>query len=73
MPPTTTITCLFYTSQGSLSVKLIPQPVPAEWDDSVQMPMGVMHAVKLLGMQPPAGRKFKRTADGAIPVFEETT
>lgn len=59
--------CLFYSKAGALSVKLLDSPVPPEVSDP-PMPMGASHACKLLGFSP---RIFKRTVDGAIPVFEE--
>lgn len=66
----TTVTCLFVTRDGGLCVKLLESPIPPTWEEQ-PIPPGILHAVKLLGMQPVHGRSFKRTCDGHIPVFEE--
>ena len=72
MPNVTTVTCLFYTRDGSLAVRLLDRPVPDTITDNPVYP-GMMHAIRALGMTQPILRSFKRTVDGAIPVFEETT
>lgn len=64
----TTVTCLFVSQDGRLSVQLIDSPVPAEHVMPVAPP-GMMHACRVLGINPV--RSFKRTVDGSIPVFEE--
>ena len=71
MPRATTVTCLFYTRDGGLSVELLDSPVPETYTKN-PTPPGMLHALHLLGMQP-LQRNFKRTVAGAIPVFEETT
>jgi hypothetical protein len=64
----TTVTCLFVSNDGRLSVKLLESPVPDHWAEPAAPP-GMMHACVVLGIAPV--RMWKRTAEGAIPVFEE--
>ena len=64
----TTVTCLFFSNDGRMSVKLLDAPVPAEYTEAAA-PDGMFHACRVLGIQPI--RYFKRTAEGSIPVFEE--
>jgi hypothetical protein len=68
MPPLTTVTCLFISQDGRLSVQLMPRPVPETYE-IVTAPPGMMHACAVLGIPPI--RTFRRTVDGGIPVFEE--
>jgi hypothetical protein len=61
----TTLTCLFVSKDGRLAVRLMDAPVPSQHEIPVQR----VHACRILG---PAGvRLFKRTVEGALPVYEE--
>jgi hypothetical protein len=64
----TTVTCLFVSKDGRLAVHLMDAPVPAQHEIPAAPP-GMMHACRVLGI---AGvRIFKRTVEGALPVYEE--
>ena len=65
----TTLACLLISKDGAIAVQLLEPPVPAEFRID-PVPAGAKHAAKLLGL-PVDGRLFKRTADGALPVYEE--
>jgi hypothetical protein len=64
----TTLACLFVGKSGGLAVELLEPPVPAEFRVAA-VPPGAEHAARLLGL--PHERVFRRTADGAVPVYEE--
>lgn len=64
----TTLACLF-VSDGGIAVQLIAPPLPEEFHIP-QIPAGMMHAVRVLGLLPPV-RVFKLTAHDALPVYEE--
>jgi hypothetical protein len=65
----TTLACLFLSKGGHLSVQLIEPPVPEEFQTPA-IPLGMLHAVRLLGMADQI-RVFKRIAEGTLPVYEE--
>ena len=65
----TTLECLFVGKNGGLAVELLEPPVPAEFRVAA-VPPGAEHAARLLGL-PHEERVFRRTADGAVPVYEE--
>jgi hypothetical protein len=65
----TTLACLLISKEGAIAVHLLEPPVPAEFRIG-EAPPGLKHAAKLVGLQA-NGRLFKRTAEGAIPVYEE--
>jgi hypothetical protein len=67
--PTQTLTCLFLSKRGELAVHLLDSPAPEEYQIP-PVPPGMMHALRLLGMADQV-RLFKRSADGAMPVYEE--
>ena len=69
MEKVTTLTCLFLSKHGHLSVKLIEPPVPEQFQ-TPEIPPGLLHAARVLGLSDTV-RVFKRTADGALPVYEE--
>lgn len=62
-----TVTCLFISKPGKISVRLIPSPVPEVVEDP-PVPTGAVHACRALGI---AVRRFKRTTDGSMAVYEE--
>ena len=64
----TTLACLFVGKNGGLAVELLEPPVPAEFRVAA-VPPGAEHAARQLGL--PHERVFRRTADGAVPVYEE--
>jgi hypothetical protein len=64
-----TLACLFVSKGGDLAVRLIEPPVPEEYQ-TPQIPPGMLHAVRVLGMSDRI-RAFKRTAADGIPVYEE--
>ena len=61
--------CLFISKRGDLAVRLLEPPLPEEYA-TPEVPPGMLHAVRLLGM-PDQVRIFKRTVEGAVPVYEE--
>lgn len=65
----TSLTCLFWTKTGCMSVRVMDAPVQETFIEPIAPP-GMMHALAALGMTP-LSRTFKRTCDGAMPVFEE--
>jgi hypothetical protein len=64
-----TLTCLFISKSGGLSVRLIEPPLAEEYQ-TPEIPPGMLHAVRLLGLSEQV-RVFKRTVEGALPVYEE--
>lgn len=64
-----TLACLFFNKQGDLAVRLIEPPVPEEYQ-TPEVPPGMLHAVRVLGLSERI-RVFKRTAADGIPVYEE--
>lgn len=64
----TTVTCLFVSKDGRLAVHLMESPVPAQHEIPAAPP-GMMHACRVLGIS--GVRLFKRTVEGALPVYEE--
>jgi hypothetical protein len=65
----TTLACLIVGKNGGLAVELLEPPVPTEFRIAV-VPPGVEDAARPLGPQH-AERVFRRTAEGAVPVYEE--
>ena len=65
----TTVTCLFLSKRGELSIQLIEPPVPEEYEIP-KIPRGMLHAVRVLGLEDRI-RVFKRIAEGALPVYQE--
>lgn len=61
--------CLFISKGGDLAVRLIEPPFPEEYQ-TPEVPPGMLHAVRLLGLSDQI-RIFKRTVEGALPVYEE--
>ena len=66
----TTLTCLFVSRDGQLAIQLLEPPVPDEYQMTT-VPPGMMHAARLLGLRAEV-RVFKRIAEGALPVYQET-
>ncbi len=64
-----TLACLFFSKRGELAVRLIEPPVPEEYK-TPEVPPGMLHAVRVLGLSENI-RVFKRTVEGAIPVYQE--
>jgi hypothetical protein len=64
----TTLACLFVSNDGRISIRLLDTPAPPQ-HEFPSVPPGMMHACQVLGL--PARRVFKRTVDGALPVYEE--
>jgi len=64
-----TLACLFISTGGGLAVRLIVPPLPEEYQ-TPEVPQGMLHAVRLLGLSDRV-RTFKRTVEGAVPVYEE--
>ena len=64
-----TLACLFFSKGGDLAVRLIEPPVPEEYQ-TPQIPPGMLHVVRVLGMTDRI-RSFKRTVEDGIPVYEE--
>ena len=65
----TTLACLFFSKSGDLAVQLIEPPVPEEFQ-TPEVPAGMLHAVRVLGLSDRV-RVFKRTVEDGIPVYEE--
>jgi hypothetical protein len=65
----TTLTCLFVSKDGRLSIHQLEPPAPPEFQLQ-PVPPGMKHAAKVLGL-PSEPRVFKRTAEGSLPVYEE--
>jgi hypothetical protein len=65
----TTLACLFVGKDGGLAVELLEPPVPEEFRVAA-VPPGAEHAARLLGLRHEE-RVFRRTAEGAVPVYEE--
>jgi hypothetical protein len=65
----TTLACLFVGKDGGLAVELLEPPVPEEFRVAA-VPPGAEHATRLLGLRHEE-RVFRRTAEGAVPVYEE--
>jgi hypothetical protein len=65
----TTLACLIVGKNGGLAVELLEPPVPTEFRIAAAPP-GVEHAARLLGL-PHEERVFRRTVEGAVPVYEE--
>jgi hypothetical protein len=65
----TTLTCLFISKSGGLAVRLIEPPLAEEYQ-TPEIPQGMLHAARLLGLMDQV-RVFKRTVEGALPVYEE--
>jgi hypothetical protein len=63
-------TCLMVSKDGRLAIQLIEPPLPATFKTPT-IPPGMEHAVRVLGLQA-AVRAFTRTAEGELPVYEET-
>jgi hypothetical protein len=66
----TTLTCLFVSKDGRLSIHQLEPPAPPKFQLQ-PMPSGMKHAAKVLGLLPFEPRVFKRTAEGSLPVYEE--
>jgi hypothetical protein len=64
------LACLFVSKDGGFAVRLIEPPLEASYEVPV-VPPGMRHAIRLLGLQSTI-RTFRRTVDGALPVYEET-
>jgi hypothetical protein len=65
-----TLACLFFSAGGGgLAVRLIVPPLAQEYQ-TPEVPRGMLHAVRLLGLSDRV-RTFKRTVEGAVPVYEE--
>ena len=62
-------TCLFVSKDGKLAIHLMDPPLPETYRMPT-VPPGMVHAARLLGLQV-APRAFARTAEGALPVYEE--
>jgi hypothetical protein len=65
----TTLTCLFVSKDGRLSIHQLEPPAPAEFQLQ-PIPPGMKHAAKVLRL-PSEPRTFKRTVEGSLPVYEE--
>ena len=63
------LTCLFFSKRGDLAVRLIEPPVPEEIQ-TPEVPSGMLHAVRLLGLSDQI-RVFKRIAGDGLPVYQE--
>jgi hypothetical protein len=63
-------TCLFVSKDGRLAIHLMEPPLPATFKTPT-IPPGMVHAARVLGLQV-AERAFTRTAEGGLPVYEET-
>ncbi|MGH9346333.1 MAG: hypothetical protein ACRD26_03610 [Vicinamibacterales bacterium] len=66
----TTVACLFVSKDGRLSIHLMEPPVPSECRVPAVHPGTALHDTGGLSLVP-AMRAFKRTVDGALPVYEE--
>lgn len=65
----TTETCLFVSRDGSLSVMLLDEPLPSIHE--IPVAVARTFAMSMCMTDPPPVRRFKRTTDGHIPVYEE--
>ena len=64
-----TVPCLFFSRRGELAVHLIEPPVPEVYQ-TPEVPPGMLHAVRVLGLSDRI-RVFQRTAEDGVPVYEE--
>lgn len=65
----TTLACLFVSKDGRLAIHLLDPPLPPEYQVPA-IPPGAAHAARALGLAATL-RVFKRSVEGAIPVYEE--
>jgi len=65
----TTLACLFVSKDGRLAIHLLDPPLPPEYQVP-SVPPGAPNAARALGVSATI-RIFKRSVEGAIPVYEE--
>jgi len=64
-----TLACLCLSKSGELAVRLIEPPVPEEFQ-TPEVPPGMLHAVRLLGLSDQI-RVFRRIAEDGLPLYQE--
>ena len=64
-----TLTCLFIGRGQCHETRKIEPPLAEEYQ-TPEVPPGMLHAVRVLGLSEQV-RVFKRTVEGALPVYEE--
>lgn len=65
----TAVTCLFVGKDGAVAIRSIEPPLEESYEIP-PVPPGMRHAVKVLGLLATI-RKYKRTVEGGLPVYEE--
>jgi len=63
------IICLFVAKNGAIAIRALEPPLEDQYEVP-PVPPGMRHAVKAVGLLSTI-RTYKRTADGALPVYEE--
>jgi len=64
-----TLACLCLSKRGELAVRLMEPPVPEEFQ-TPEVPPGMLHAVRLLGLSDQI-RVFRRIAEDGLPLYQE--